>query len=60
MCPRKGRGKGPQTKDCCEDVKERVPPPTFFAQLLEQQLHHNCAFFVHVFENLLFTLYEPY
>jgi hypothetical protein len=25
MCPREGGGKGPQRRNCCEDVKQWVP-----------------------------------
>ncbi len=44
MCPRKGQGKGSQSRNCFEDVKEWVPPPFFFVQLLEQQPHQSPAF----------------
>jgi hypothetical protein len=56
MCPKKFWGRGPQSRNCCEDFKEWVPPPLSLLDFWNNNYIKVVHFVVHVFNNPIFML----
>jgi hypothetical protein len=59
MCLKKVQGKGPQSRNYYEDVKEWVPPPLSLLDFKSNNYIKVVQFVVHIFNNPFFTLLPP-